>query len=84
MLDFLLDSDLDPQQQEHAKMARACGQTLVSLLNDVLDLAKVEADRLEVEALPFNLRAAVEDILDIFRTKAQDMGIEREEIGFGG
>ncbi|CAI5514825.1 unnamed protein product [Closterium sp. Naga37s-1] len=76
MLDFLLDSKLDAQQQEHARMARACGQTLVSLLNDVLDLAKVEADRLELEHLPFNLRAAVDDILDIFRTKAQDVGLE--------
>ncbi|CAI5503089.1 unnamed protein product [Closterium sp. Naga37s-1] len=76
MLDFLLDSKLDAQQQEHARMAKACGQTLVSLLNDVLDLAKVEADRLELEHLPFNLRSSVDDILDIFRTKSQDLGLE--------
>ena len=46
MTELLLESDLDSEQREYAELARSSGETLVSLVNDVLDLSKIEAGKL--------------------------------------
>ncbi|KAG6651341.1 hypothetical protein CIPAW_06G103900 [Carya illinoinensis] len=76
MLDMLMDTDLDVTQQDYVRTAQASGKALVSLINEVLDQAKIEAGRLELEAVRFDLRAILDDILSLFSGKSQEKGVE--------
>ena len=76
MLDFLLDTKLDSQQLEYTKIAQASGTALISLINDVLDLAKAESGHMELEIRDFDIRKTVEEVLDVFRGKLRETGLE--------
>ncbi|PKA47453.1 Histidine kinase 3 [Apostasia shenzhenica] len=76
MLQMLMDTDLDITQQDYVRTAQASGKALVSLINEVLDQAKIESGKLELEAAPFNLHAVLDDILSLFYGKSQEKGIE--------
>ncbi|KAM7269844.1 hypothetical protein ACFE04_025341 [Oxalis oulophora] len=76
MLHMLMETDLDVTQQDHVRMAQASGKALVSLINEVLDQAKIESGKLELEAVRFELRAILDDVLSLFSGKAQEKGIE--------
>ncbi|XP_058093151.1 histidine kinase 3-like isoform X2 [Magnolia sinica] len=76
MLQMLMDTDLDVTQQDYVRTAQASGKALVSLINEVLDQAKIESGKLELEAVQFNLRALLDDVLSLFSGKSQDRGIE--------
>ncbi|MCD9639841.1 hypothetical protein HAX54_024587 [Datura stramonium] len=56
MLQMLMDTNLDPTQLDYAQTAHASGTDLISLINELLDQAKIESGRLELEAVPFDLR----------------------------
>lgn len=76
MLQMLMDTDLDITQQDYVRTAQASGKALVSLINEVLDQAKIESGKLELEAAPFDLRAVLDDVLSLFYGKSQEKGIE--------
>jgi arabidopsis histidine kinase 2/3/4 (cytokinin receptor) len=76
MLQMLMDTDLDTTQQDYVRTAQASGKALVSLINEVLDQAKIESGKLELEAVPFDLRAICDDILSLFCGKVQEKGLE--------
>ncbi|KAB1201274.1 Histidine kinase 3 [Morella rubra] len=76
MLDMLMDTDLDVTQQDYVRTAQASGKALVSLINEVLDQAKIESGRLELEAVRFDLRAILDDVLSLFSGKSQEKGVE--------
>ncbi|KAG0483384.1 hypothetical protein HPP92_011468 [Vanilla planifolia] len=76
MLQMLMDTDLDITQQDYVRTAQASGKALVSLINEVLDQAKIESGKLELEAAPFDLRAILDDVLSLFYGKSQEKGIE--------
>ncbi|MGQ9369205.1 response regulator [Azospirillum sp. ST 5-10] len=76
MLELLLDTGLDPHQRHFAETARTSAVTLLGLINSVLDLSKIEAGKLELEALPFDLHALIEDLSDGFAPRARAKGIE--------
>ncbi|XP_043704240.1 histidine kinase 3-like isoform X1 [Telopea speciosissima] len=76
MLQMLMDTDLDITQQDYVSTAQASGKALVSLINEVLDQAKIESGKLELEAVRFDLRAILDDVLSLFSGKSQDKGIE--------
>lgn len=76
MLQMLEDTELDITQQDYVRTAQTCGKALVSLINGVLDQAKIESGKLELEAVPFDLRAVLDDVLSLFSGKAQDKRIE--------
>lgn len=67
MSGLLLAMPLTEEQREHAETVQTCGETLLSLINDILDYSKIEAGSLELEETPFHLRDAVEDSLDLFK-----------------
>lgn len=73
---MLMDSGLDANQQDYAETAHASGKDLISLINEVLDQAKIESGRLELEAVPFDLRAALDNVLSLFSGKSHEKGIE--------
>jgi signal transduction histidine kinase/CheY-like chemotaxis protein/HPt (histidine-containing phosphotransfer) domain-containing protein len=76
MVGLLLDTDLDSVQREYASAARASGEALLTVINDVLDFSKIEAGRVELELIDFDLRTAVEETLDLIAAVAQDKGLE--------
>ena len=62
MSELLLSTPLDAEQREYADAARRSGQSLLAVINDILDLSKIEAGKLEIEAIVFDLRSAVEEV----------------------
>jgi len=74
--DLLLATDLDEHQRRLATTSQQCGQALLALLNDVLDFSKVEAGRLELEAVPFALRSTLSAALQLVTASAAAKGLE--------
>jgi signal transduction histidine kinase len=67
--------DLNEKQEEYLKDIHASGQHLLSLINDILDLSKIEAGRMELELSDFNLPAALDSALALVRERAGRHGI---------
>ncbi|XP_042413315.1 probable histidine kinase 5 isoform X2 [Zingiber officinale] len=76
MLQMLMDTELDETQQDFAKTAQLSGKALIALINEVLDLAKIESGRLELEAVPFDPRDILDNVLSLFSDQSQAKGIE--------
>lgn len=73
---MLMDTDLDVTQKEYVRTAQGSGKALVSLINEVLDQAKIESGKLELEAVLFDIRAVLDDVLSLFSEKSQEKGVE--------
>ncbi len=75
MTSLLLDSPLSPEQREYAELIRTSGQALLGVLGDILDFSKIESGMLEVEMQEFDIRACVEETLDLFGTAAAEKSL---------
>jgi signal transduction histidine kinase/CheY-like chemotaxis protein/HPt (histidine-containing phosphotransfer) domain-containing protein len=76
MTGLLLETELKPEQRDYAETVRSCAEALLMLLNDILDFSKIEADKLELETIDFDLRATVEESVELLAEKAHDRGLE--------
>jgi PAS domain S-box-containing protein len=76
MADMLAETRLDPTQREYVNIIRGSAEALLSLINDVLDLSKIEADRLEIEHVPFNLRDVLYQTVAATAFQAASKGLE--------
>ena len=76
MTGLLLDTELSAGQREFAETIRSSADSLLSIINDVLDYSKIEAGKLELEVIDFNLRTALEAVSDIVATKADEKDLE--------
>ena len=76
MLGLLQQSKLNVEQSRHAKLARSSADSLLSLINDILDFSKVEAGKLELEILDFDLRSQLGDFSESISNKAEEKGLE--------
>ncbi len=76
MTGLLLDTDLTPEQRDYAETVRISADSLLTIVNGILDFSKVEAGRLELEILDFNLRAILDEMIDHLAPKAQKKGLE--------
>jgi len=70
MLDIVLDSRVDPEQRDHLETAQRCAYSLLALLNDILDLSKIEAGKMMLENIPFNVRTLLEDCVKSYHATA--------------
>jgi signal transduction histidine kinase len=70
------DPNLNPENQRAVATIERCGRHLLSLINDVLDLSKIEAGRVELANAPINLRLLVDEVMDVFKMRAQAKGIQ--------
>ena len=75
MASLLLDSPLRPEQREYAEVIRASGQALLGVLGDILDFSKIESGRLEIERREVDLRATIEETLDLFASSAAEKSL---------
>ena len=71
MTDLLLDTDLTPEQREYSEAVRKSAAALLAVTDDVLDLSKIEAGRITIEACAFDLRGIVEDIVKMLEPMAK-------------
>jgi two-component system, sensor histidine kinase and response regulator len=76
MLELALDTPLTGEQEDYLRTSLGSAEALLSLLNDILDYSKIEARRLDLEIIDFNLRTTVEDTVAILSQRAQDKGLE--------
>ncbi len=76
MTNLLLETPLDPRQREMTETIRNCGEGLVVVINDILDFSKIESGGMELEDTAVDLRACLEDCLDLFAAKAGEKGID--------
>jgi PAS domain S-box-containing protein len=72
MNNLLLNTPLTPQQQEFARTISSSSEALLRIINDILDLSKIESGKLEWEEQPFDLRACVEESVALLAPKAAD------------
>ncbi|MBL8235223.1 MAG: two-component sensor histidine kinase BarA, partial [Bryobacterales bacterium] len=75
MIDMVLDSSLNADQRDQLETAQRCANSLLALLNDVLDLSKIEAGKMVLERIPFDLRVLVDDTVRSHRPKASKKDI---------
>ena len=76
MTGLLLDTSLEPNQRAYAESVRESGVALLALINDLLDFAKIDAGRLELNAAPFSPYTLVQSIAELLSPRATDKGIE--------
>jgi PAS domain S-box-containing protein len=72
----VLKTDLTEKQKEYLSAIKMSGDALIVLINDILDLAKVDAGKMIFERIPFRLSASISAILHVFETKIQEKNLE--------
>ena len=76
MAGLLLDSDLAPHFRAQVEAINTAGTSLMGLLNDILDLSKIEAGKLDLEDVDFSPKQALEEAAAIWGSRIRDMGLE--------
>jgi two-component system sensor histidine kinase/response regulator len=76
MMDLISETHLEPEQQEYVSVARSSGEALMAVVNDVLDIAKIEAGRLELEHRYFDLHEVVESAVEMVVASSEAKGLE--------
>ncbi len=74
--DLLSESDLEEDQRQFVDILRSAGQTLLDLVNSVLDLSKIEAAAFELDVHPFRLIELIEDVIEVLAVDAHQKGLE--------
>jgi signal transduction histidine kinase len=72
---LLLKSKLDAQQRLHAQHIQSSGQLLLSLINDILDLSRIDAGRIDLQPVRFDVRALVDEMVTLFEARADAQGL---------
>lgn len=81
MLDMALDRELTPELTEQIQTAQSCAYSLLSLMNDILDLSKIEAGKMTLEGIPFDFRALLADCIKAHQPKATQNSVSlRSEV----
>ena len=76
MTDLLLRTALDPRQQRYAETIRRSAESLLDVINDILDLSKIEAGKLELDRAVLDIRQVAEDVVELFAHEAHRKGLE--------
>lgn len=75
MIDLLLDSELKDEQKVYADIIRSSADTLVAIINDILDFTKLDRGKMELEEYPFSLRSGIQEAFTLFTVAAKRKGL---------
>ena len=75
MIGLLLETPLNAEQREYATTVKSSAESLLTIINDILDFSKIEAGWLSFEPLPFDLRTAIEETVDLMTARAAEKGL---------
>jgi signal transduction histidine kinase len=76
MARLLLESKLDEEQRDYAETLTYSAESLLTIINDILDISKIEAGRLVISPVPFDFQSTVEDTIASLRSRARQKGLE--------
>ncbi|MCK5507636.1 MAG: response regulator, partial [Desulfobacterales bacterium] len=76
MTSLLLGTELNSEQREFTETIRNSGDSLLSIINDILDYSKIEAGKVDLENIDFDLRIALDELTDLVALKAHEKGLE--------
>ena len=76
MADLLWDTELTPEQRQYVQVFRSAGENLLQLINDILDLSKVEAGQMSIESADLDLREVIESLGEVMAIRAHQKGVE--------
>ena len=76
MLTLLLDTELTAEQRDYALTVRSASDAMLSIVNDFLDLSRLESGRLELESIPFDPRNTIEEVIQLFAGQAREKRLE--------
>ena len=76
MTDLAMQTKLTPRQREYLRTARDSAEALMTIINDILDVSKIEARRLTLEHVPFAVRDTIEDSVKLLAPRADQKGLE--------
>jgi PAS domain S-box-containing protein len=76
MTSLVLDTPLDPEQRDFIEIIRSSGDALLSIINEILDLSKLEAGEMALETLDFDLSTCVEEVVELLAPSAHNKGLE--------
>src|ERR1700730_12024853 len=80
MTELLLDTPLNDDQREYAEAVQQSAGALLTVVNDILDLSKIEAGRLTMECTPFDITALFKEIIAGFAVRARAKGLHLDSI----
>lgn len=72
MVDLTLLSELDEEQRDNLETAKSCANALLNIINDILDFSKMEAEKIIIENVSFDIRMLTDEILKLFRTRVEE------------
>jgi len=76
MTDLLSQTQLSAEQQSYVETIRNSGESLLSIVNEILDFSKIDAGKMEISVQPFDLQSCIESSFDLVASKASDKGLE--------
>ena len=76
MTGLLLETELHTEQRDFVETIRTSGESLLTIINDILNFSKIESGKLELEHRPFNLRLCVEEALDMLAARAAEKDLD--------
>ncbi|MBF0379972.1 MAG: response regulator [Magnetococcales bacterium] len=74
--DLAIKAELSPKVRDYLNKIKSSSYSLLSLINDILDVSKIEAGRLQLDSAPFNLEEIFERLADVFKKQVSDKGLE--------
>jgi len=76
MASLLTRTTLNDEQRNYTEIIQTCGENLLTVINDILDFSKIESGKMELEEKDFDLRNCIEEVLDVFASKAAIAGLD--------
>lgn len=76
MIDLLMETELKGEQMDYAEIIRSSADTLVAIINDILDFTKMESGKMELEEHPFELSSVIKEVANLFSMEAGKKGLE--------
>ena len=84
MTELLLSTELTNRQLDFVRSIQTCGENLLTIINDILDFSKIESGRVDLEAMPFDIRSAMTEVLVLLEPRAREKRLElRGEVASG-